>query len=609
MEILEQYNGCNLNPASDNYVALKIGSKYEKWSDSDRRYRQFGDFANNSNYIRVSMNEEVGRGDTQPIFLPYGVLGPPRYLSFANSGSRLCTFDSQASQPVGSSGSFIVSGSQNPIHEISDGTFQTSSEGTQLAMKAIFPSLRLRLNSSALEVSDPTDIFFGVDTTYNSTRFNPSVFDVLRTKAQDISGVDANSKYTETSWYFSLDDVRNEAVTSSSYSGSYATDAVYQSGSRVAGLSYTAHVGSADATTAGPATASYENILDLDFQGGFDSFTTCLHGGTDGLDIKERDPFNNTDLEGKSKTTSYAYNSLLVAMDSVRDPERVEYDLIAVPGLTNNTLNEALVRMCESRGDALAIIDLKGGYTPNTENADDEYTRRGSVSETVNNLKTSFTPNSSYGCAYYPWVQIRDTINGATLWAPPSVAALGAMSYAQSNAQLWFAPAGFTRGGLSANQAAGIPVVGVRQRLTAKERDRLYEARVNPIATFPAEGIVIFGQKTLQLTPSALDRINVRRLVIYLKKQISRFSATILFDQNVQTTWNRFKSKVEPFLNDVKAGLGITDYRLILDESTTTPDLIDRNIMYAKIFIKPARAIEYIAIDFVIASSGASFED
>ena len=280
-----------------------------------------------------------------------------------------------------------------------------------------------------------------------------------------------------------------------------------------------------------------------------------------------------------------------------------------MPGLTNNALNTKMIRMCEDRGDAMAIVDLQGGYKPDTESAGSEVDRRGVVSTTITNLKNDFQPNSSYACAYYPWVQIRDTINGATLWAPPSVVALGAMSYGEATSQLWFAPAGFTRGGLSANQAAGIPVTGVNQRLTSKDRDKLYEAGINPIATFPAEGIVIFGQKTLQLTPSALDRINVRRLVIYLKKQISRFAATILFDQNVETTWNRFKSKVEPFLSDVKAGLGITDYRLILDDTTTTPDLIDRNIMYAKIFVKPARAIEYIAIDFVISDSGASFED
>jgi phage tail sheath protein FI len=185
---------------------------------------------------------------------------------------------------------------------------------------------------------------------------------------------------------------------------------------------------------------------------------------------------------------------------------------------------------------------------------------------------------------------------------------MGVMASSERSSQVWFAPAGFNRGGLS-DGAAGIPISNVSQRLSSKERDTLYDARINPIASFPSTGIVVFGQKTLQERPSALDRINVRRLVIYLKKQISILSTQVLFEQNVQATWNRFKGLIEPFLANVKVQFGITDYRLILDESTTTPDLIDQNIMYAKIMVKPARAIEYIAIDFVVASTGASFDD
>jgi hypothetical protein len=216
--------------------------------------------------------------------------------------------------------------------------------------------------------------------------------------------------------------------------------------------------------------------------------------------------------------------------------------------------------------------------------------------------------NSSYGCAYYPWVQIKDTVNDAILWAPPSIVALGTFSSSQRKSELWFAPAGFTRGGLTEG-SAGVPVIQTRERLTSRNRDDLYEANINPIASFPSEGIVIFGQKTLQVTPSALDRINVRRLMIYVKKEISRMAATVLFDQNVPATWNRFMSAAEPFLRSVQARLGLSDFKIILDESTTTADLVDRNVMYAKIFLKPARSIEFIALDFVITNSGAGFED
>jgi phage tail sheath protein FI len=154
----------------------------------------------------------------------------------------------------------------------------------------------------------------------------------------------------------------------------------------------------------------------------------------------------------------------------------------------------------------------------------------------------------------------------------------------------------------------GPKVLQARQRLDSKERDLLYEVNINPIATFPAEGVVIFGQKTLQAGQSALDRINVRRLVLYLKSEVSKISRNLLFDQNVQSTWNRFKGQVNPLLSSVsKSRFGLSDYKLILDDTTTTADLIDRNIMYAKIYIKPARAIEYIVVDFVITRTGADF--
>ena len=185
---------------------------------------------------------------------------------------------------------------------------------------------------------------------------------------------------------------------------------------------------------------------------------------------------------------------------------------------------------------------------------------------------------------------------------------MGVLASSERSTAIWFAPAGFNRGGLS-DGAAGIPVTSVSERLTSKQRDTLYDSRINPIASFPSSGIVVFGQKTLQQRQSALDRINVRRLVIYLKKQISILSTRVLFEQNVQATWNRFTGLIEPLLANVKTQFGITDYRLILDETTTTPDLIDQNILYAKIMVKPARAIEYIAIDFVIMNSGASFDD
>ena len=280
---------------------------------------------------------------------------------------------------------------------------------------------------------------------------------------------------------------------------------------------------------------------------------------------------------------------------------------MTIPGLTAKNLTKHLVDTCEARADAMAVIDIEDVYTPFTENTNSFQSNVGVVSTAISSLRARDI-NSSYAATYYPWVQIRDPNTSKLVWTPPSVIALGTYASSEAKSELWFAPAGFTRGGLT-HGAAGLPVVNVSERLVRKDRDKLYTANINPIATFPAEGIVVFGQKTLQVTTSALDRINVRRLLIYLKKEVSRIAATILFDQNVPATWTRFLNKVEPFLGSVQSRLGLTEFKVVLDETTTTPDLVDRNILYAKIFLKPARSIEFIAIDFVITRSGASFED
>jgi len=343
---------------------------------------------------------------------------------------------------------------------------------------------------------------------------------------------------------------------------------------------------------------------------GHDRFTAPFWGGMDGWNLMKPDPTYNAGMSSTStEVNDYAYYTWKRAIDTVADPEYVDMNMLITPGLTLKELTTHAVRVCEDRADAMALVDLPDVYIPTHESYKTTKSARiGTTPVQAAKALRERDIDSSYGAAFYPWVQTRDEGTGQMLWVPPSVAVLGVLASSQAASELWFAPAGFNRGGLT-NGAAGIAVTGVTERLTSKDRDTLYESNINPIASFPSSGIVLFGQKTLQERQSALDRINVRRLVIYLKKQISVLSTQVLFEQNVQATWNRFKSLIEPFLANVKTRFGITDYRLILDESTTTPDLIDQNIMYAKIMIKPARAIEYIAIDFVIASTGASFDD
>jgi hypothetical protein len=414
--------------------------------------------------------------------------------------------------------------------------------------------------------------------------------------------------------YFSLDDlVMQDVDIGSGVTVKSRQHVDWLPGARYAGASVTVRgtdQNTYDAIPCGPAGAgdkpgTYRDILEF----GYDQFTLPLVGGFDGLDITEKNPFRNSLIDQANELNHYVFNSIKRGIDTVSDPEVVEMNLASVPGITNPALTTHLIEVCKDRGDALGIIDLENDYIPAAEGLSPERDRLPDPELAILELKDRRI-NNSYGTAYYPWVQARDSINNSVLWVPPSVVALGTMAYSETRpgSAVWFAPAGFNRGGLT-DGAAGIPVTNVRYRLTSKERDKLYEANINPIASFPSEGIVVFGNKTLQVTESALDRVNVRRLMIFLKKEVSRIAATILFDQNVQTTWNNFKSQVDSFLGSVQNKFGLTEFKVVLDETTTTPDLIDRNILYAKIFLKPARAIEFIAIDFNITRTGASFVD
>lgn len=615
--VLERFSQCNLNPHSPSYLGRKVGTKYLEFSATQRRNIEYGKYNNQSKLIRVEINADLDAGSlaNKTKVLPFGVWGPAKPVDFSvvyngkanRAAARPITFG--ASIPIastalsgaflqGASGlnygrsaattNFIIAGPQAPV------SGAPIAGRTNYTGAFIYPSLPLRLSSSDGGAKDPKNASFGFLPTRTDTGrvFDESMVDIARPAASTF-----NASYTfgttmatpfETSWIFTMDNI----VSSSDATNGFYLDDSYVDGKSISHYGHSAKTG-------------YEAVLEY----GFNSFVAPMFGGFDGLDIAERDPFRNTLLTGKTEKTNYAYNSIKEAIDIVSDAEQNPFNIAMVPGVYEKTLTDHLLNTCEDRGDALAIMDLEGDFKSADENTNSYKTRvdNAAVGTVVSNLRDR-NINSSYGAAYFPWVQVLDDINDQVVMMPPSVLALGTLASSERTSALWFAPAGFNRGGLSGGQA-GLSVVGVTQKLTSKQRDDLYEASINPIASFPSEGIVIFGQKTLQVTPSALDRINVRRLMIFLKRRISQIANTILFDQNVQTTWNRFTGQVGPFLESVKTGLGLTEYKVVLDNSTTTPDLIDQNVLYAKIFLKPARAIEYIAIDFNISRTGASFDD
>ena len=592
VRIVEQFDNCDLNPNSLNYICRKIGDRYRDWDEDERRYIQKGDWPNNSDFVRVQVSSDIDAGIANASFLPFGWRGIVKYDDESLLSAGAGNWVTGAAGMSGSvSDAFLVG---TPVATAQIGAiFVTSGSTAQVSGNVLYPAPELRVSASDGNLSNVTDAYFGLQTTKTAggSVFAPSTIDTLRPRGGAVAnmfslyqGSSAASKL-ETSMAFSLDDL----------SGSAAATTSWQSGSFTGGTSWTA--------TNGYLTG----VLDQ----GFDRFTVPLFGGFDGVDVTEMDAFANRNIPTSSPSdqNSYVFNSIRRTIDSISDPEVVEMNLAAVPGLTQTGLTTNLINVCEDRGDALAVIDLPdAGYVPRQEGTAAVRKNTGSNLRQVISALRSRGLNSSYGCTFYPWVRGRDSINGAFVWLPPSIAALGTFSSSQRKTQVWFAPAGFNRGGLTEG-SAGIPVTDVAHQLRRKDRDDLYSANINPIAKFPAEGIVIFGQKTLQVTPSALDRINVRRLMIFVKKRISQLATTILFDPNVPTTWARFKSVAVPFLEDVRTNFGLSDFRLVLDGTTTTPDLIDRNILYARIYLKPTRAIEFIAIDFNITRTGASFED
>lgn len=575
LNLLESFTGLNLNPASPDYIARRIGDRYLSWNTTEKYYEEYGTYNNVSKYIRMEMNDEVDNATANPAVLPFGYFGPIRTATQIDS-----TADANATPLVVAAASMFAGATLTTGSEYSGFAFTGSVDS-----RVEFPRISLR-QSGTYGVSTPKSAFYGARTQGTFARRDNGYNDYTRRLSSDIDDPYGSGGTLDTgleySYIFSLDDITGSA-----------TVPVYVSGSRAAGTSFR-------------GTGSIDTLLDASVN----SFTLPLVGGTDGLDITEPEPFANRLINGQSEQTSYELYSVRKAIDMLRDPDVIEHNVATAPGLSDPLVTDYLVDMAEERKDTLAIIDIENDYKPRFElTSGDIGTNRTALPDPSTAVATMKTRgfDSSYGAAYYPAVQIRDRGSNTVLYVPATVAAMSAFGYTERVAEPWFAPAGFNRGGLS-DGSTGIVATGVSKRLTSKERDDLYGVNVNPIAQFPQEGVVIFGQKTLQASASALDRVNVRRLLIFIKKEISRIADSILFQPNVRDTWAQFLLRARPLLDDVKAKFGLEDYRLILDETTTTPDLIDRNVLYAKVLLKPTRAIEFIAIDFEIFRSGASFD-
>jgi len=289
---------------------------------------------------------------------------------------------------------------------------------------------------------------------------------------------------------------------------------------------------------------------------------------------------NATDSQGLVGSDYTNMLNLLSNQDSY------QFNSLFLPGLTNDTHTSQIttaINNTQQRGDSILIVDpvpYSSTITSVTQEANDR--------------------NTSYAAMYWPWLQIADPDSLQNVWVPASTMIAGVYAYNDSVSEPWFAPAGINRGGLT-------NVVRAERTLTSANRDTLYESNVNPIASFPGTGVVVYGQKTLQKQASALDRVNVRRLLIALKSYIGQVAQTLVFEQNTAATRNNFLAAVNPYLESVQQRQGLYAFKVVMDDSNNTPDVIDRNQLVGAIYLQPTRTAEFIYLDFNVLPTGATF--
>jgi len=347
-------------------------------------------------------------------------------------------------------------------------------------------------------------------------------------------------------------------------------------------------------------TGAYPNSASLIPTLGSGSYGGSFDGGDFGTQNANH-PFNfylatdsDTNSQGVNLATSAATlgtGGYKTAINLLKNKDEYDIDMLFIPGIldqngtNSNTIIGDAISMCEDRGDCFLVYD-------NTF-----------LSDTVANAKTNTEArNSSFAATYYPWVQIQDATTGNFRYVPPSVVLAGVYHFNDTIGQPWFAPAGLNRGGIDS-------AVQAYRKLTQGNRDDLYESNVNPIATFPGQGVTVFGQKTTQKKASALDRVNVRRLLINLKKFVANSSRGLVFEQNTTDLRNQFLNTVQPYMEQVQANQGLNAFRVVMDDSNNTAETIDRNQLVGQIFIQPTRTAEFIVLDFVVQPTGASFPE
>jgi len=626
-QILEEFVNCSFNPDADNYIGKLIGDRkvtYDFDQDivSERRVITSGKYANVSKLVRVIIPTAVEDKKVPAKSLPFGfrgheVIKTNDSLSDGVTGAKRLAgvFD------VPSSG--ILSQSIVPPvpyrfkvtkGEIPSTTSWDGSPGPQEAASpqfywgVKFERNDVPLNANLTEVKNPLLESF--------TKFSGiKKLDVLVTG----SGADVlnNNK-------FSLSKVAFSATAISALTGTiraHMREAAYVRNANVDPSNYTINDPVLGNRITFASLLSNGQPYEFNKYSSFAKFTSFMQGGFDGLNILDSAAARMNDKATSFETplgaasTTYvspglttnqagvgvdnnSVNSYITAVDVMTDALQVNVNLLALPGIREDYITNYTSKKVRDYGLSMYVMDLPN-YDDNNNRIYDDSTAKINIENTASTFEDR-TFDNNYVATYFPNVYINDAVNNRYVKVPASVAALGAIGFNDRNAYPWFAPAGFNRAALDF-------VNNVEVRLNVSDRDRLYDARINPIATFPRLGFVIYGQKTLQIRKSALDRVNVRRLLLEVKRLIINIANRIVFEQNTPAVRNKFVADSTLQLSLIQAQAGIEAFQVVMNETNNTQEDVDLNRLNGRIVVVPTRAIEFIAIDFIVTNAGVQF--
>jgi len=624
--ILEEFVNCSLNPDSDNYVGKLIGDRkvtYDFDQDivSERRIISTGKYSNVSKYVRVIINSAVEDKKVPAKSLPFGFRGP----------ELLKTNDSLND---GSTGAKRLAG-----------LFTIDSSG--ILSQSILPPVPFRFKVTKGPMSAPAwdgdpgpqevaspQFYWGVKFERNNVPLNVNLSEVKNpllesyTKFAGIKKLDVlvtgSGADTFNNNKFSLSKVAFSAGTISNLTGTiraHMREAAYVRNAKLDPTTYMINDPVLGNRITFASLLSNGQPYEFNKYSSFAKFTTFMQGGFDGLNVLDSAAARMNDKATSFETphggASATYlpaglasnqagtgvdnnsvNSYITAVDVMTDPLQVNVNLLALPGIREDYITNYASKKVRDYGLSMYVMDLPN-YDDNSNRIYDDSAAKISVENTALTFEARIFDNN-YVATYFPNVYVNDVTNAKYVKVPASVAALGALGFNDRAAYPWFAPAGFNRAALDF-------VNNVEVRLNVSDRDRLYDARINPIATFPRLGFVIYGQKTLQIRKSALDRVNVRRLLLEVKRLVINIANRIVFEQNTPAVRNKFVADAILQLSLIQSQAGIEAYQVVMNETNNTQEDVDLNRLNGRIVVVPTRAIEFIAIDFIVTNSGVQF--